>query len=92
MNRRKVFWERLIEQADLMEESAPGDSIVELVGDRRVLVENHRGVTEYGDQRICVRLRYGMLTVSGCSLVLARMSKELLIITGKVDGMILQRG
>ena len=32
----------------------PGVPIVELAGDRRVLIENHRGVTEYGMERICV--------------------------------------
>ena len=31
----------------------PGQPVVELVGDRRVLIENHIGVTEYGTERIC---------------------------------------
>ncbi len=43
----------------------PGQPVVELVGDRRVLIENHIGVTEYGTERICVKVKYGQLSVCG---------------------------
>ena len=91
MERHRGFWERIAEHADLPGEPFPGESVVELVGERRILVENHRGVTEYGHERICIRLRCGILTVCGKNLELARMTKELLVITGTVDSVALQR-
>lgn len=91
MDRRKGFWEKISEQTDLPDEIFPGESVVEMVGDRRILVENHRGVTEYGCQRICIRLRCGTLIVTGCDLALSRMTKHLLVITGIVDSVCLQR-
>ena len=91
MNRRRGFLERLAEGADLPGEAMPGQSLVELAGDRRVLIENHNGVTEYGRERISVRVRYGQLVVCGCGLELARMTKEQLVIIGRIDGVTLHR-
>lgn len=85
MNRRG-WANRLTDVADLQGEALPGQSVVELLGGSRVLVERHCGVTEYGRERIQVRMKYGCLCVQGCGLELARMSAEQLIITGRIDG------
>ena len=92
MERRKGIMDRLIEEADLPGELLPGQSVVELAGDRRVLIENHRGVTEYGQGKISVRVRCGLVVVCGCGLELSRMTREQLVITGRVDGITLHRG
>jgi sporulation protein YqfC len=92
MERRKGIMDRLIEEADLPGELLPGQSVVELAGDRRVLIENHRGVTEYGQGKISVRVRYGLVVVCGCGLELSRMTREQLVITGRIDGITLHRG
>lgn len=91
MDRRKGLLDRLAESADLPGEAIPGQSLVEVLGDRRVLIENHRGVTEYGRERICIRVGFGQIVVCGCGLELSRMSKEQLVITGRVDGVTLCR-
>ena len=91
MERRKGFLDRLAERADLPGEAMPGQPLLELVGDRRVLVENHRGVTQYSKERIGIRLSYGEVAVCGCGLELVRMSKEQLIIVGRIDGISLCR-
>ena len=72
-------------------EQLPGVPIVELAGDRRLLIENHRGVTEYGSERICVKLKYGILCVCGCEMELAKMTKEQLVITGLIGSVTIQR-
>ena len=84
--------QRLTDRADLYGESLPGVPVVELAGDRRILIERHRGVTEYSTERICVRLSYGMICVCGCALELTRMTKEQLVISGRIDGIQIQRG
>ena len=57
-----------------------------------LLIENHRGVTEYGQGKISVRVRYGLVVVCGYGLELSRMTREQLVITGRIDGITLHRG
>lgn len=91
MKQRKGLLERLTEEVDLPGEALPGVPLVELAGDRRVLIENHSGVTEYGRDKIRVQVHYGQLCICGCGLELARMTKEQLIITGRIDSVTLIR-
>ena len=91
MNKNGHWVQRLADRADLYGESLPGVPVVELAGDRRVLVERHRGVTEYSNERICVRLNFGILCICGCALELTRMTKEQLVISGRIDGIQIQR-
>ena len=69
----------------------PGVPIVELAGDRRVLIENHRGVMEYGTERICVKVKCGILCICGQNMELARMTKEQLVIAGIIRSVTIQR-
>ena len=69
----------------------PGIPLVEICGDQRVLIEHHQGVVAYGDCEICVKVRYGILSVIGTRLTLARMTREQLVICGCVDGVRLLR-
>ncbi len=91
MKRERDLLRRLTEGADLPGEPLPGVPLVELAGDRRVLIENHGGVTEYGTQTIRVRVRYGEVCVCGADLELARMTKEQLVVCGRIDGVTLVR-
>lgn len=91
MKQRRAWMERLADRTDLPGEAFPGQPLVELYGDRRVLIEHHCGVTEYGRERIQIRMKYGSLCVCGSCLELARMTSELLVITGKIDAVNLVR-
>ncbi len=92
MAKEFMFMERLTKAADLQEEPIPGLPVIELAGDRRVLIENHCGVTEYGRNRICVKVKFGHISVCGQCLELARMTKGQLIIAGKIEVVELIRG
>lgn len=83
--------EWLTEGLDLPGESLPGMTVAELAGDRRVLIEGHRGVTEYCRERVTVKVGYGLLSVTGCGLELRQMSKQMLVISGRVDCIQLRR-
>lgn len=69
----------------------PGCPLIEIAGERRVLVENHNGVIEYGGNRICVRVKYGHVSIHGEGLQIAKMTAEQLVICGKIDGVDLFR-
>lgn len=91
MGKGRFFLDRLTESADLAAEPLPGQPIVEIAGDRRVLIENHFGVKEYGSQRITVKVKFGCVCICGCGLELQRMTKEQLVICGRIDCVTVQR-
>lgn len=82
---------------DYLEEKAgnpelfPDLPIVELAGSHRVLVENHLGVTQYSTERIGIKMKYGQLQINGCGLILEHMTKVKLVVTGRIDGICLER-
>ena len=79
------WMERLADRADLQGEAMPGQPLVEIFGEGRVLIEHHNGVTEYGREKIQVKMRYGSLCICGGGLELARMNAQQLIISGRID-------
>ena len=91
MDRGRTFWERLADDVDLASEPLPGQPIVELAGERRVLIENHLCVKAYSRESILVKVKFGCICVCGSGLELARMTREQLLIRGKIDSVALQR-
>lgn len=91
MGRGRLLFEKMAQEADFSAELMPGQPIVELAGDRRVLIENHFGVKAYSRERILVSVKYGSVCISGCGLEMMRMTKEQLVICGKIDSILLQR-
>lgn len=69
----------------------PGRPVVEIGGDDRVLIENHRGVCAYSRDLIRVRLSFGEAVVRGRELCLVRMTPQQLLIRGRLDGVELCR-
>lgn len=82
----RVNWmQKLTDGVDLPGELPPGVPVVELASDSRVLIERHSGMTEYSRERICARVRYGVVCVCGSDLELIHMSREKLVISGEID-------
>ncbi len=84
MRKSKGFLSNLIWQADLPDEPIPGRPLIEIMDNRRVLIENYIGVTEYGREMIQIKVKFGCVCVSGRNLELARMSKGQLVISGTI--------
>lgn len=83
--------QRLAETINETSNALPGVPIVELAGDRRVLIENHRGVIEYGSEQICVKVKFGSLRICGQNMELAKMTGEQLVITGVIESVTIRR-
>lgn len=82
-DRKILDW--LTQDMDFPLESIPGKGIVELAGTNRCLIENHHGVIQYSSTQIGVKMNYGKIIVCGCNLELQHMSKEQLVISGKIE-------
>ena len=91
MSKGRSFLYRLTDAAQLHDEAIPHQPLVEIMNDQRVLIENHRGVIQYGREKICVQVKYGQIAVFGCGLELARMTREQLVICGNIEGVTLIR-
>jgi sporulation protein YqfC len=70
---------------DLPAETLPGVPKVTMLGRDTVLVENHKGILEYGPG--CVRLitALGVLRIGGTELELLQLGSELVTVTGRTD-------
>ena len=77
----------LAERLELPQEALGGAVKLTAVDDRRLLIENHRGVASYSD--ICLRIRTagGCLAVYGEDLMIRSLGVRTLAIEGKIRSM-----
>ena len=82
---------RLTDEMRILEQPLPGVPIVEIADCGRVLIENHKGIRQYQQDRIQVCVRYGFLTVTGSCLEITVMTKHKLVILGSIHSVTLER-
>ena len=61
MSRKERFVDKLSMGLELPYETLPGQSLVELVGESRVLIEHHFGICVYTEQEIVIKVSFGQL-------------------------------
>ena len=83
---------KLMAAADLPGESIPGVPLIEIAGDKRILIEHHNGVIQYGSQNIRLKVKYGQVCICGESLKLSQITKGQLVISGQIDSVHIIRG
>jgi len=91
MGRGGNFFERMSEQADAGAESLLKLPIIELASDRRVLVENHLGIKAYCREKIMVNVKLGYICICGNHLQVLKMTREQLVVCGKIEGISIHR-
>lgn len=91
MGKGEIFWQKIAQSTDLTEEAVPMQPIVELAGTDRVLIENHMGIASYSRECVAVKVKFGCVHVCGSCLEIRRMSRERLVIRGRIDSIRLQR-
>ena len=84
MNRKKSILEQVLHGSELYVQPMPSVPLVEIVGNQRILIENHTCIDSYSSQEICIRVKYGYITINGDHLFLNYMSPEKLVITGSI--------
>ena len=86
------IYDRLSRLSAIGDGTVPGVPLIEMISDKRVLIENHRGICRYTREQICVHAKCGVICINGQMLYLEKMSKEQLIVTGKIYGVCWCRG
>lgn len=92
MGQNSDWMRKLSQQMHTSMEPLPGIPLVELCGYERVLIENHKGIVQYGSDNICVKVKFGVIKISGEELQLAYMTSEKVVICGIIRNISLTRG
>lgn len=85
MSRKERLIDRVSMGLELPYETFPGQSLVELIGESRVLVEHHFGICLYTEKEIIIKVSFGQLFIKGHRLRIACMTKQGVIVTGQID-------
>ena len=77
-------FDRFFDRVDLLGEIPPGWPLVEILGNQRVLIENQNGVCCYDPCNIKIKVRRGLISVTGEKLELRQMTRNQVVITGTI--------
>jgi sporulation protein YqfC len=86
-DKKDIFLEKAADILDLPEEVVAGMPRITVTGCKRVMVENHRGILEYGDREIQINGGRMVLTLRGENLELRSLNTTELLVTGRLTGM-----
>ena len=84
--RKEGLLERTAEVFDLPGDVVAGLPRVELLGDRQLRMENHKGILAYGSEEIHISGGKLIVKVRGANLTLRAMNASELLITGDIIG------
>jgi len=57
---------------------------INMTGDEELVLSNHKGITEYIKEQVRIKTAIGIVKISGMSLVIKEISRENIVITGKI--------
>ena len=63
--------------------------LAEIIGKRRVLIENHSGITEMSNDRITASNDGGNIVITGKDLQLVMMSVDQIVVAGQIESVLL---
>lgn len=84
MERKESLLERTSAALDLPGDLLPGLPRIELLGDRELQMENHRGILAYGGEEIHISGGKVVVRVRGSGLELRAMDPARLVVTGRI--------
>ena len=83
--RRPGLLERTAELLDLPADALAGLPRLELVGDKELRMENHKGILAYGSEEIHISGGIFVVEITGSGLELRAMTGLELLITGRIE-------
>ncbi|MDI6893557.1 MAG: sporulation protein YqfC [Bacillota bacterium] len=82
--RRGRLGDRVVEILELPREVVFHAPRLVLIGNLHLSVENHRGVVEFGSDRLVVGVGEGQVAVEGDDLTIVRIGREEMAVTGRI--------
>lgn len=84
MGKIKARAELLSDKIDLPADAFAGSAKLTLNGRRHLLIENHKGISKYGDKQIIIDCGNMKTRICGDELNLTAMDKNDMLITGRI--------
>ncbi len=63
---------------------------ITMIGFDEILIENYKGILEYEEIYIRINTHIGIVNINGFNLNLEQMSKDDILVTGKIDSITLE--
>jgi len=60
--------------------------IINAIGDEELVISNHKGIAGYTREQTRVKTSIGEVAVWGTGLILKEISKENIVVVGKIEG------
>ncbi len=83
-DKKNDFLDKAAEILDIPGEVVAGMPRITVTGCRRVLVENHKGILEYGSEEIHINGGRMVLKLRGTGMELRSMNSTELLVTGRI--------
>ena len=68
------------------------EPLLELLGDERLLIENHKGIRSYAPDNILIGISNGMISVLGQTLRIICMTRDRIVICGRIMQLTIEKG
>lgn len=85
LNKLAAVAQELTDRLALSEDLVFASAKLTVIAGSKILVENHRGIMEYGTERIVIGINRGKLCLSGRDFTIDAMNKNELLISGKLQ-------
>ncbi len=82
---KKGIREKFMEVFELPKELILNTPRMTLVGNRDIMIENHKGIMEFGFERVRVSTGSGIVKITGSGLHIKEITSEDIIISGSID-------
>ena len=82
---REQLREHLASAASMPKDVVMGASVVTVLGDFEVCIENYRGITEYTESLVRVQTKGGQIRLTGSRLQIEYYTNDEMKVTGKIQ-------
>ena len=78
-------WQRLAGMLEIPQDIILDLPRITMLGNKQLLIENHKGIIEYTPSLVRIKLNQGELVISGKHLMLSNLQIEQILVEGTVE-------
>ncbi|MEF9951686.1 MAG: sporulation protein YqfC [Clostridium sp.] len=82
----KNIKENIADKLSLPKDIVLNMPIIRMVGNKELVIDNHRGILEYTDIRVKIKSEIGVLSIWGKNFKIKDINEESIFILGTIDG------
>ncbi len=83
---KKSLHEKISEKLDLPLDVTANQPRITIQGYHEAVIYNHKGITEYGEERICIATQKATVKITGFGLTIKAMNGDAISVVGQLIG------